>query len=75
MPNSFFHNGKSIDVAPKIEKADNTYQVKKKINVDINKLLNRIKLNKKKEAKEKIILLSFVVVSLSSVGLFLSFAS
>ena len=40
---------------------------KKKV-VDINKLLNRVKIDKKNETKKKIIFYSFVILVLSLLG-------
>jgi hypothetical protein len=37
----------------------------KEINVDINKLLNRIKINKRQEKKQKIIYFSTIVLSVT----------
>ena len=44
----------------------------KVLNVDINTLLNRVKINKKNEAKKKIIFFSFGVLFLSFTGIILS---
>ena len=41
-------------------------------NVDINKLLNRVKVEKKKETKEKIIFYSSVILALSLMGTFIA---
>ena len=43
-----------------------------KQNVDINMLLNRVKMNKKIEIKKKIIFTSLVILAISLSGFFLS---
>jgi len=45
----------------------------KEINVDINKLLNRIKINKRQEKKQKIIFFSTIVLSVTLACLAISF--
>ena len=40
-------------------------------NVDINTLLNRVKMNEKNETKENLIFLAIGLTSISAVGLFL----
>ncbi|MDA7573036.1 hypothetical protein N8745_02105 [Candidatus Pelagibacter sp.] len=44
----------------------------KRRSVDINKLLNRVKIDKKKETKKKIILLGFGILILGLTGIFVS---
>ena len=44
----------------------------KRRTVDINKLLNRVKIDKKKETKKKIILLGFGILILGLTGIFVS---
>ena len=41
--------------------------------VDINKLLNRVKINQKNETKRKIIFYSFVILGLSLLGTLITF--
>jgi len=41
--------------------------------VDINKLLNRVKIDKKNETKRKIILYSFIILGLSLLGSLIAF--
>ena len=41
--------------------------------VDINKILNRVKMDKKIETKRKIIFYSFIVLGLSLLGTFIAF--
>ena len=47
MSKNFYHNYHSIDLELKIKKLPTNLLTKKKITVDINKLLNRVKIKKK----------------------------
>jgi hypothetical protein len=71
MRNKFYHNYKSVieDSDKKILNQINNRNPK--ILVDINKLLNRVKINKKKETKDKLIFLGIVVLFLGIVGIFI----
>ena len=67
MPNNYFHNKKSTNENEdkiKSSQLTNTYLKK---TVDINILLNRVKIEKKIETKRRVILFSFVILL---VGLF-----
>ena len=64
----YFHNGKSIDQNTKIKRLSEVDKIKKKQVVDINKLLNRIKIDQKNETKRKIIFYSSTVLGLSLIG-------
>ena len=67
-----YHNNKNIqkvDSKPIIKPQKNP--IDKKIIVDINKLLNRVKVNKKNEVKSKFIYFGSGIFLLSFVGLFL----
>ena len=55
MQKTYFHNYKSISENNDQKKTIPTNYIKQKKIVDINKLLNRVKMNKKYEAKKKII--------------------
>ena len=54
----YFHNGKSIDQNINTKRLSETQQVSEKQVVDINKLLNRVKIDQKNETKRKIIFYS-----------------
>ena len=56
-----------IDKEPGINQQQNFDLRKKKI-VDINKLLNRVKIDQKNETKQKIIFYSFTTLGLSLLG-------
>ena len=45
---------------------------KKKISVDINKLLNRVKQTQQNETKEKLIFLSFGIIVITLMGIIIS---
>ena len=63
-----FHNEKSIDQNTNIKRLSVVYKIKEKKVVDINKLLNRVKINQKNETKRKIIFYSSTVFVLSLIG-------
>ena len=70
MQKSYFHDGK-YDSKKKVQKKTIPLQFTDKKNiVDINKLLNRVKIDKKNETKKKIIFYSLTTLAL---GLFLTF--
>ena len=48
-------------------------QISKKQTVDINKLLNRVKINQKNEKKKKIIYCSFTILGLSLLAMLITF--
>ena len=52
----------------------NNYK-KNPINVDINKLLNRVKLEEKNKRKQKLIYLAIVSAGVALMGIFLSFVN
>jgi len=64
----YFHNGKSIDQNINTKRLSEAQYVSEKQAVDINKLLNRVKINQKNETKRKIIFYSFTVLGLSLLG-------
>ena len=57
----YFHNGKSIDQNINTKRLSEAQHVNEKQVVDINKLLNRVKIDQKIERKKKIIFFSSVV--------------
>ena len=73
MPKAYFHNSKSIYQNINIKRLSEAQSVGKKEIVDINKLLNRVKINKKNEIKQKIIFYSFSILGLSLFGTLITF--
>ena len=75
MQKYFFHNGKSIDQSIDNKSINNkisfqTQYIGKKKTVDINKLLNRVKIEQKNETKKRIFFYSSVILAL---GIFTTF--
>ena len=66
----YFHNGKSIDQNINTKRLSEAQHVSVKQIVDINKLLNRVKIDQKNETKRKIIFYSLTILAL---GLFSTF--
>ena len=73
MQKLYFHNGKSIDQNINTKRLSETQHVSEKKIVDINKLLNRIKIDQKNETKQKIIFYSSIVLGLSLFGTLITF--
>ena len=67
MPKVYFHNKKSIDQNINTKRLSGSQHVSEKQVVDINKLLNRVKIDQKNETKRKIIFYSLTILVL---GLF-----
>ena len=68
MPKVYFHNEKSIDQNINTKKLSEAQHIGERQVVDINKLLNRVKIDQKNETKQKIIFYSFIVLGLSLLG-------
>ena len=66
----YFHNDKSIDQNLNTKRLSGVQPLEKKQVVDINKLLNRVKIDKRNKIKKKIIFYSSTILAL---GLFLIF--
>ena len=64
----YFHNEKSIDQNINTKRLSEAQHVNEKQVVDINKLLNRVKIDQKNETKRKIIFYSFTILGLSLLG-------
>ena len=69
----YFHNGKSIDQNINTKRLSEAQHVSEKQVVDINKLLNRVKIDQKNETKRKIIFYSSTVLGLSLLGTLITF--
>jgi len=68
MSKVYFHNEKSIDQNINTKRLSEAQHIGEKQVVDINKLLNRVKIDQKNEIKRKIIFYSFVILGLSLLG-------
>ena len=69
----FYHNEKSFDQNIKTKKLSKAQNISERQVVDINKLLNRVKIDQKNETKRKIIFYSFVILGLSLLGTLITF--
>ena len=72
MPKVYFHNGKSIDQNINTKRLSEVNHIGEKQVVDINKLLNRVKIDQKNETKRKIIFYGFIILGLSLLGTFIA---
>ena len=68
MPKVYFHNKKSIDQNINTKRLSEAQHISERQVVDINKLLNRVKIDQKNETKRKIIFYSFIILGLSLLG-------
>ena len=73
MQKFYFHNGKSIDQNTNTKRLSEAQHVGEKHVVDINRLLNRVKINQKNEIKQKIIFYSLSILGLSLLGTLITF--
>ena len=64
----YFHNEKSIDQNINTKRLSEVNYIGEKQVVDINKLLNRVKIDQKNETKRKFIFYSLTILSLSLLG-------
>ena len=69
----YFHNEKSIDQNINTKRLSEAQHIDERQVVDINKLLNRVKINQQNETKRKIIFYSFVILGLSLLGALIAF--
>ena len=68
-----FHNSKINSEISYRKPKHQTQNLDSKIVVDINKLLNRVKIEEKNETKRKVIFFSLLILILSFVGTFMAF--
>ena len=69
----YFHNGKSIDQNINTKRLSEAQHIAKKQVVDINKLLNRVKIDRKNETIRKIIFYSVTILGFSLLGTLITF--
>ena len=69
----YFHDGKSIDQNINTKRLYEAQYTDVRQVVDINKLLNRVKIDQKKETKQKIIFYSFTILGLLLLGTLIAF--
>ena len=66
MQKIYFHDNKHISEKNDQKKAISVEQINQKRRVDINKLLNRVRIEKKIENKKRIIFYSLIILSIST---------
>ena len=69
----YFHNNKSIDQNINTKRLYEAQYTDVRQVVDINKLLNRVKIDQKNETKRKIIFYSLSILGLSLLGTLIAF--
>ena len=68
MQKNYFHDTKHISEKNDQKKVITVEQIKQKRRVDINKLLNRVRIEKKDENKRKIIFYSSIILTISTLA-------
>ena len=68
MQKTYFHNNKHISEKNDQKKAITVEKINQKRRVDINKLLNRVRVEKKSENKRKIIFYSSIILTISTLA-------
>ena len=66
MQKNYFHDNKHVSEKNDQKKVITVEQIKQKRRVDINKLLNRVRIEKKNENKKRIIFYSLIILSIST---------
>ena len=72
MISSLFHNNKKIIHSSKKNYVTHERHINKNFIVDVNELLNRVKINAHEERKSKIIFFSLGIFLLASTGIIIS---
>ncbi|MDA7581176.1 hypothetical protein OAT04_03745 [Candidatus Pelagibacter sp.] len=72
MQKTYFHNFKSKIESKEKKKLAQSSKVDTKYVVDINILLNRVKIEERNETKRKIIFFSFITLALTLFGTFIT---
>ena len=72
MQKNLFHNKKILDENDTKKEKPITYYTNPQIPVDINILLNKVKIENKNKRKKSIVLLGFVVLIVGVMGIFVS---
>ena len=68
----YFHNGKSIDQNINTKRLSEAQHINEKQVVDINKLLNRVKIEQKNETKKRIFFYSSTILALGLITTFIA---
>ena len=74
MKKNIFYNNRSNEINFEIKELFSLKIKNKKINVDINKLLNRVKIDQQNEKKFKVVFFGSGILLLVFMGLFVSIA-
>tara|TARA_B110000967_G_scaffold203424_1_gene244085 strand:+ start:748 stop:975 length:228 start_codon:yes stop_codon:yes gene_type:complete len=72
MQNSYFHNNRTSFVKENKRRLSQTHNLEKKKTVDINTLLNRVKIDERNKRKQQIIFFSSVILALGFFATFIT---
>ena len=72
MQSKIFHNTKYLEENLIVKKTTQAIYLHPKINVDVNRLLNRVKINEQSEKKKKLLFFCLGILLLSLMGVFVT---
>jgi len=72
MQSKIFHNTKYLEENLIVKKTTQATYLHPKINVDVNRLLNRVKINEQSEKKKKLLFFCLGILLLSLMGVFVT---
>jgi|TARA_B110000902_G_scaffold75494_1_gene89513 hypothetical protein len=72
MQSKIFHNTKYLEENLIVKNTTQVTYLHPKINVDVNKLLNKVKINEQSEKKKKVLFFCLGIILLSLMGIFVT---
>ena len=72
MQSKIFHNTKYLEENLIVKNTTQVSYLHPKINVDVNRLLNRVKINEQSEKKKKVLFFCLGIILLSLMGIFVT---
>ena len=72
MQSKIFHNTKYLEENLIVKNTTQVTYLHPKINVDVNKLLNKVKINEQSEKKKKVLFFCLGILLLSLMGVFVT---
>jgi len=72
MQSKIFHNTKYLEENLIVKNTTQVSYLHPKINVDVNKLLNKVKINEQSEKKKKVLFFCLGIILLSLMGIFVT---
>jgi len=72
MQSKIFHNTKYLEENLIVKNTTQVSYLHPKINVDVNKLLNKVKINEQSEKKKRVLFFCLGIILLSLMGIFVT---